>query len=57
MSLIAVLLVIVIVGVIVYLLTQLPMPPVFRNATIAVAALLVLLWVLSKLGLGSVTLP
>jgi hypothetical protein len=55
MSLIGILLVICIVGVFVWLLTQLPMPPIFRNIVIAVAALVVLLWLLR--GLGGMHLP
>lgn len=50
MSIIAILLVIAIAGVIVWALTLLPMPPVFRNVIIAVAVILVLLWLLGQVG-------
>jgi hypothetical protein len=45
---IEILIVIAVVGVIVYLLGLLPMPAPFRNILWAVAAILILLWVLQK---------
>jgi hypothetical protein len=50
MSIIAILLIIAIIGVIVWLITQAPMPPVFRNVIIGVAVLLLLLWLLQQFG-------
>ena len=51
MSLVSLLITIAIIGVFVWLLTQLPMPAPFKNVIIGVALLLVLLWLLKLLGI------
>ncbi len=55
MSLIGVLLVIALIGVVVWLILQIPMPPVFRNLILGVAIVVIILWLLSKI--GGVDLP
>lgn len=50
MSILAILLIIAILGVAVWALTLLPMPQPFKNLLIAVAVILVLVWVISQVG-------
>lgn len=50
-SILTLLIAIAIVGIFVWFLTTLPMPPVFRNALIAIAAICLLLYVMKMIGL------
>lgn len=57
-SLLAILLVIALVGLVVWLILQLPIPPLFKNLIIGVAAIFVVLWLISLLlGGGPIHLP
>lgn len=51
MGLIELILVIAIIGVLTWLILQLPMPQPFKNIIIAVVAIFVILWLLQNLGM------
>jgi hypothetical protein len=50
MSLISIILTIAIIGLVVWIILQIPMPAPFKNVIIGVALLLILLWLLKHLG-------
>lgn len=53
MSILYVLLVIALIGAVVYLITLLPMPPIFRTVIMVLASIMLILYVLQLLGVGT----
>jgi hypothetical protein len=54
---ITILLSVAIAGFLVWIVTQIPMPPVFRNVIIGVACLCLIIWILQVFGLTSFGSP
>lgn len=53
MSLIAVVLILALVGAVVWLILQIPMPQVFRNVIVGVVVIFLVLWLLQVLGVST----